>query len=119
MDPVTDILTCSFSEGRFPPSWKAADIVPIPKRKPVKDVNKNLCPIYLTPVLSKIAEEFVVEEYVRPALLKKIDSNQLGSIPGSPTTHALLSMVHRGPNKLTEPTVLSESYCLTTERPSI
>lgn len=94
MDPVRDIFNCSFSEGRLPPSWKAADIVPIPKKKPVKDVNKDLRPISLTPVLSKIAEEFVVEGYVRPAMLTKIGDNQFGSIPKSSTTHALLSMVH-------------------------
>ena len=34
-------------------------------KKPVKGVNKDLRPTSLTPVLSKIAEEFVVEEYVR------------------------------------------------------
>ena len=61
-DPVRDILNCSFSERRLPSSWKTADEVPIPKQKPVKDVNKDLCPISLTPVLSKIAEEFVLEE---------------------------------------------------------
>ena len=31
-DPVREILNCSFSEGRLPPSWKAADKVPIPKK---------------------------------------------------------------------------------------
>ena len=57
-DPVRDILNCSFSKGRLPPSWKIADIVPIPKQKPVKAVNKDLNPISLTPVLAKIAKEF-------------------------------------------------------------
>ena len=93
-DPVRDIPNWSFSEGRLLPSWKTADIVPIPKQKPVKNVNKDLRPISLTPVLFKIAKEFVVEEHVRPAMLKKIGDGQLGSIPKSSTTHALLSMIH-------------------------
>ena len=92
--PVMDILNCSYREGCLPPSWKQADIVPIPKQKPVKDVNKHLRPISLTPILSKVAEEFVVEEYVKPAMLKKIGANQFGCVPKSSTTHALISMIH-------------------------
>ena len=49
------------------------------------EVNKDLRPIPLSPILSKIAEEFVVKGYV----LKKIGDNQFGSIAKSSTTHAL------------------------------
>ena len=38
-DTVTDIINSSFAERRLPPSWKSADSVPIPKQKPIKDVN--------------------------------------------------------------------------------
>ena len=68
--------------------------MPIPKQKPIKDVNKHLRPISLTPVLSKVAEEFVVEEHLKPGILKKIGDNQYGAIPNSSTTQALISMVH-------------------------
>lgn len=54
---MKDILNCSFSEGYPPPSWKTANIVPIPKQKPVKNVSEDLHHISPTPVLSKIAEE--------------------------------------------------------------
>ena len=91
--PVMDILNCSYQEGRLPPSWKEADIVPVPKEKPVKDVNKHLRPISLTSVLSKVAEEFVVEGYVKPAMQKKISPNQFGCIPKSSSTHALISII--------------------------
>ena len=93
-DTVTDIINCSFAESRLPPSWKSADTVPIPKQKPIRDVNKHLRPISLTPVLSKVAEEFVVAEHLRPSILKKIGDNHFGAIPESSTTHALISMVH-------------------------
>ena len=92
--PVSDILNCSYRECRLPQSWKEANVVPVPKQKPVKDVNKHLRPISLTPVLSKIAEDFVVEEFIKPAATAKIDNNQYGTVPKSSTTQALVSMVH-------------------------
>ena len=91
---ISDIINSSFAERRLPPSWKSADTVPIPKQKPIKDVNKHLRPISLTSILSKVAEEFFVAEYLRPSILKKIGDNQFGAIPKSSTTHALISMVH-------------------------
>ena len=91
---VTDILNCSFSEARLPQSWKHADITPIPKQTPVRDVNKHLRPISLTSILSKLAEEIVVDRFVKPAVLKQIDPRQFGTVPGSSTTEALASMTH-------------------------
>ena len=93
--PVCIILNTSFDEQKLPPIWKHADITPIPKLKPVTDVNKHLRPISLTPAISKIAEEFVIEKYVAPAVLKIIDSNQYGAIPKSSSVDALISMVHQ------------------------
>ena len=91
---ISDIISSSFAERRLPPSWKSADTVPIPKQKPIKDVNEHLRPISLTSILSKVVEEFAVAEYLRPSILKKIGDNQFGAIPKSSTTHALISMVH-------------------------
>jgi len=71
--PIMDIMNTSFREGRLPLSWKEADIVPVPKQRPIQDVNKHLRPISLTPILSKFAEDYVVNDFVMPALLKKID----------------------------------------------
>ena len=61
---------------------------------PNQDVNKHLRPISLTPILCKVAEDYVVEEYVKAAVLEKIDPQQFGTIPNSCTTHALISMTH-------------------------
>ena len=66
----------------------------IPKQKPVQDINNHLRPISLTPIISKLAEEIVVNNYVRPAVMEKIDDKQFGTIPNSSTTHALISMLH-------------------------
>ena len=68
-EPIADILNSSYREGRLPSSWKEADVVPVPKQRPVQDINKHLRPICLTPILSKIAEEYVVGTYVKPAVL--------------------------------------------------
>ena len=67
---------------------------PIPKQKPVLDVSKHLRPISLTPVISKLAEEFVVDRFIKPAVLQIIDPRQYGAIPKSSTTQALISIVH-------------------------
>ena len=92
--PVSAILNSSFHESRLPPSWKEADVVPVPKQRPIKDINKHLRPISLTSILSKLAEDHIVEKYVKPAVLKRIDPRQFGTIPKSSTTHALVSMTH-------------------------
>ena len=70
---VIDILNCSYSEARLPQSWKEADIAPVPKQTPADDVNKYLRQISLTPVLSKLTEDFVVDRHVKPAVLAKAD----------------------------------------------
>jgi hypothetical protein len=70
-----------------------ANIIPIPKEKFVCDTNKHLRPISLTCCLSKLAEEFVIEKFVAPAILKCIDPHQFGGIPRSSSTIALISML--------------------------
>ena len=92
--PVKTILNASFSEQRLPSSWKYADVTPLPKKMPVQNFKKDLRPISLTPCLSKVAEDFVVTDHLKPAVMKVLDSNQYGAVPKSSTTIALLSMIH-------------------------
>ena len=92
--PVSEILNCSYQEACLPQYWKHADIILIPKQKPVREVNKHLRPISLTPIISKVAEDYIVEDFVKPAVLRRIDSNQFGTIPRSSPTYALLSVLH-------------------------
>ena len=87
-------MRSSFHETRLPPHWKEADVVPVPKQRPINDINKHLRPISLTPILSKLAEDHIVEKYVKPAVLQRIDPRQFGTIPKSSTTHALVNMTH-------------------------
>ena len=93
-EPITQIINTSFREGRLSSSWKRGDVVPVPKQKLVEDINEHLRPISLTPIVSKIAEEYIVNAYVKPAVLEQIDPQQFGTIPRSSTTQALISMIH-------------------------
>ena len=93
--PISDILNCSYQEASLPQSWKCADIIPIPKQKPVQSVNRDLRPISLTPIISKVVEYYIVDEFVKPAVLRKVDPNQYGAIPRSSPVFALLSMIHK------------------------
>ena len=48
-----------------------------------KDVNKHLWLIYLTPVLSNVGKDIVIEGYVKPAVLERVDDRQYGTVPKS------------------------------------
>ena len=87
--PFTSILNASFVEQRLPPSWKSADVVPLPKQRPVETINKHLRPISLTPAMSKVAEDFVVRSHVGPAVLKQIDPDQYCLLYTSPSPRDL------------------------------
>ena len=92
--PVCRILNASFKEQRLPRSWRLADVTPLPKKKPVQILKKDLRLISLTPCVSKVVEEFVVRDYIMPAVLNNLDMNQYGAVPKSSTTFALLDMLH-------------------------
>ena len=92
--PITQILNASYREQRSPAIWKMADVPPIPKKKPALNLKRALRTISLAPCVSKVVEEFVVEDIVKPAVLDEIHGNQYGAIPKSSTTMALISMLH-------------------------
>ena len=60
----------------------------------MKELKKDLRPISLTPCISKVAEDFVVRRFVKPAVLNTLDPNQYDVITKSTTTLALLEMLH-------------------------
>ena len=63
-------------EQKLPSVWKLANITPLPKVKQVSDPKKELRPISLTSALCKIAEDFVVSDYIKPALEEVVDPRQ-------------------------------------------
>ena len=60
-EPVTVIFNRSVSSGVFPERWKDSHLTPVPKVKPVTG-DGDLRPIALTPVLSKVLEDFFVAD---------------------------------------------------------
>ena len=115
--PVTALQNRSFAEQRLPSSWK---MVPLPKLKPVININKDLRPISLTFVISKLVQHFVVALHFSPAVLEVIDPNHYGCIPASSTLHALTYMLRvPGCKTRTGLGLLWESFRLITGRPSI
>ena len=93
--PVCSLINSSFHEEQLPHLWKCANIIPLPKTSKVNDINCDLRPISLTPTISKIAEGYVVQNHVKPAVLKHIRPDQYGCIPKSSTTHALVNLIHQ------------------------
>ena len=91
--PVAEIFNASIQERFVPVSWKEADVIPIRKTDKVKEIENDLRPISLTPILSKTLEHFVAE-WIMSQIRHLVDRKQFGSLAGLSTTHALLSFFH-------------------------
>ena len=87
---IRTINSTSLQEQRLPLLWKRAHVSPLSK-KLVKDLKRDLRPISPTPCLSKVAQDCLVTDYVKPVGLKVLDSQQHGAIPKSSTTQALFA----------------------------
>ena len=91
--PVAEIFNASIQEKIVPVSWKEADVIPIRKSDKVNEIDNDLRPISLTPILSKMMEHFVAG-WMMSQIRHLIDRKQFGSLAGLSTTHALLSFAH-------------------------
>jgi len=56
---LADIFSASIREGFFPPIWKSADVVAIPKVHPPTSIQNDLTPISLLPTAAKVLEGIV------------------------------------------------------------
>ena len=74
--------------------WKMVDVTPLPTKKPMLNLKKDLRPVSLISCVSKVAKEVVVTDFVKPAVLEVIGESHYGAIPKSSTTMALISMLH-------------------------
>ena len=91
-EPVTKIFNTSLSTGEVPFLWKCSNITPIPKVKQPQ-CESDTRPISLTPILSKVLEDFVVSWMIED-VGEYIDTRQFGSLKGSSTTYCLLDLIH-------------------------
>jgi hypothetical protein len=96
--PITLVINSSFEQEHLPLAWKQANISHIRKASQVNEttlnVNKLLCPISLTPIISKLAEDFIIQKDLKSAVLEIFDKNEFGVVPKSSTVMALTSMIH-------------------------
>ena len=84
-------LRCTASSYHLENGWRDS---PSQKEKPVVNIQKEFRPISLTPCISKVAEEFVVDGFVKPAVMKILNDNQYGAIPNSSTIMVLISILY-------------------------
>src|SRR5258706_10710178 len=72
---VAHIFGVSFSKGVVPDQWRTAIVSPVPKvAKPKAFADYR--PISVTPLLSRIAERIVVQNWLLPALPAEFISDQ-------------------------------------------
>ena len=75
-NPISNMLSVSYQEVKLPLVWEQANVMPLPKEKLVCDINKHLRPTSLTSAISKVAKDFVVEQYVALAIMEVINHQQ-------------------------------------------
>ncbi len=90
---VCAIFNNSIREGVCPQLWKSANVISLPKVNPTQDIQCDLRPISLTPVLSKVLES-TVGTWLWELAGPQISDDQFGCIKGSSTTHTLVDMLH-------------------------
>ena len=95
--PLTVLLNQSFSTSVVPKQWKVACITPVPKvAKPAQCSDYR--PISVTPILSRLAERYIVRSFIYPSLLQpppSLDfSDQYAFRPSGSTTAALVALLH-------------------------
>jgi len=95
-EPIRAIFNPSIQQGCMPVSWKQANTVPVAKVHPPRDIQMDLRPISLTPIVAKILEYFV-GTWILDSILNKLGSDQFGTLKGRSMTHALVSMTHQSP----------------------
>ena len=95
---MTAIFNSSLREGIIPdrPTWKLANVIPVPKVNPPNTIEKDVRPIYLTPIASKTLESIILN-MVNETIEENINRNQFGGMGGASTTDALVEMIHRWP----------------------
>jgi hypothetical protein len=90
---VASIWNSSISDSFIPEVWKSANTCALPKVTNPKNVNKDLRPISLTPILSK-GLEFHIREWFMDFISDDLDKMQYGSRKNCSAVIALAQLVH-------------------------
>ena len=87
------IFNSSMLEGHVPEDWRAADVCALPKVNPPQQLDSDLRPISLTPIISKVMEGFVCK-WIWDSIADKVNPDQYGCMKNTGTVHALINLVH-------------------------
>ena len=90
---ITQIFNKSLAQGKLPPSWKKANIIPIHK-KGSKFQATNYRPISLLPIISKVLERCVYNKIIE-YIIPKLADQQHGFLAGRSTTSQLMTVFTR------------------------
>ena len=88
---MSKLINFSINEGAVPQAWKQAVITPVPKTTPVSSV-KDLRPISVTPVISRIVERLVVRDYLVPYVPREKLIDQYAYKATGNTTCAIINI---------------------------
>ncbi len=89
--PICHLFNSSLRDSYIPTLWKSAKVCPLPKTKPMQNISKDLRPISLTPVLTKMLEHYSIQHMINTCQV--VDPNQFGAVKGSSTTFVLLEIL--------------------------
>ena len=94
LKPLTSIINASFTSQVYPNLWKKAEIIPIPKASNTDHQQaENNRPISLLPILSKVCEKVVANQFVPYLLsLNRLTENQSGNKQWHSTETALIKI---------------------------
>ena len=93
--PLYLIYTKCLETGKFPSSWKKANVLPIHKKENRK-LKKNYRSISLLPICGKIFEKLMFDAIYELLCENQIlTPSQSGFRPGDPTINQLLSITHK------------------------
>ena len=100
--PITHLFCLSIEEKLVPRQWKTANVIPVPKTQ--TPTLKDLRPISITPIISKLLEKCVLES-VEDKLLELYGPNQFGFRKGSSTLLANIALHDQITRELDRPDV--------------
>ena len=94
---IAYLMNLSLSTNVIPNQWKTACILPIPKTA-APLAPSDYRPISITPILSRITERTIVQDYIYPSLQSPpaglTFSDQFAFQPSASTTAALIHFLH-------------------------
>ena len=91
--PLIAIFYNSLRAVVLPVEWKMANVIPLPKTSPPVSIEKDIRPISLTPIATKVFESIIMK-WVDETIEGEIDAKQFGGISGTSTTDVLVELVH-------------------------